>query len=117
MKFLSCLLLLIPVCLHAQTDRSWGEVFTAVKLSAYAGKKFKLEAAIKAQTTDSASGAAMLVRVFNTKREIIAHYNLNDQLVKSSNWGVYTINGKIGKDPAYMICSASFSGRGIYYYD
>lgn len=117
MKFLSCLILLSPVFLHAQTDRDWGEVFTVVNVSPYAGKKFKLEAAIKAQVVDSASGAAMLVRVFNSKREITSHYNLNDQQVRSSNWGVYTINGKMGKDPSYMVCSASFSGRGIYYYD
>lgn len=117
MKFLSWLILLTPVFLHAQpADHDWGSVFTVVNVSAYAGKKFKLEAAIKAQTTDSTGGAAVYVQVVNAKREVTV-YNLNDKSVTSNNWGVYTINGKIGKDPLYIACNAGFTHRGIYYYD
>lgn len=117
MKFLSWLLLLAPVFLHAQpADRDWGSVYTVVNVSAYAGKKFKLEAAIKAQSIDLTGGAAMYVQVVNAKREVTA-YNLNDKLVTSNSWGIYTINGKIGKDPLYIACHAGFSHRGVYYYD
>lgn len=117
MKFLSCLLFLYPVLLHAQSSREWGNVITYVKVSDFAGKKFKLEAAIKVQTIDPTAGAALLAWVSKTDRTTGSRYNLNDKEVQNSNWGVYTINGKIDKDAAWLSFGCGYSRRGIFYFD
>ena len=117
MKFLSWLMLLTPVFLHAQSDRDWGTISSFINVSGHAGKKFKLEAAIKVQTIDSAGGAAMYTAVYDANRKWIATYNLNNQHVHNSNWVVYTVNGKLDKNAAYMTCGAGYNRRGIYYYD
>jgi pimeloyl-ACP methyl ester carboxylesterase len=117
MKTVSFLLLLCPVLLHAQNTREWGSVMTYVKVNDYAGKKFKLEAAIKVQPIDPTAGAAIIAWINKADRTTGSQYNLNDKEVQNNNWAVYTINGKIDKDAAWLSFGGSYSRSGIFYFD
>ncbi|PSL34968.1 alpha/beta fold hydrolase [Chitinophaga ginsengisoli] len=117
MKLLSCLLFIFPVFLYAQPRNDWSAFSRVIKATDIAGKKFKLEAAVKVQLIDSTAEAELWARVDKTNKKMGFFYNMTDKPIRSNNWAVYTINGKIDKDAAYLVIGGLFSRRGIFYFD
>lgn len=117
MKLLSYLLLIFPVFLYAQPRNDWEAFAKVVKATDYAGKKFKVEAAVKVQVIDSTAEAELWVRVDKTNKKMGFFYNMMDKPIRSNSWAVYTINGKIDKDAANLVLGGLFARQGIFYFD
>ncbi|SHN33617.1 alpha/beta fold hydrolase [Chitinophaga sp. CF418] len=117
MKLLSCLLLIFPIFLCAQQRNDWDAFARVVKATDFAGKKFKLKAAVKVQLIDSTAEAELWVRVDKADKKIAFFYNMVDKPIRSNSWAVYTIEGKIDKDAANLVFGGLFARRGIFYFD
>ncbi|MCF6404894.1 alpha/beta hydrolase [Chitinophaga filiformis] len=117
MKLLSCLLLIFPVCVYAQSPNDWDAFTRVVKVTDFAGKKFKLEAAVKVQLIDSTAEAEVWARVDKADKKIGFFYNMMNKPIRSNHWAVYTINGKIDKDAVNLSFGGLFARRGIFYFD
>lgn len=117
MKLLSCFLLIFPMCIFAQTPNDWDAFARVVKVTDFAGRKFKLEAAVKVQLIDSTAEAELWARVDKTDKKTGFFYNMTDKPIRSGNWAVYTISGKIDKGAANLVFGGLFARRGIFYFD
>src|SRR5688572_12165094 len=102
-KLLSCFILIFPVLLHAQSNNGWGAFIKAVNASGFAGKKFRLEAAVKVQLIDPNAEAEVWVRVDKLNKKMGFFYNMKDKPIRSNNWAVYTIQGKVDKDANELV--------------
>lgn len=117
MKLLSCLLLIFPLSLHAQWRNDWDAFAREVKVADFTGKKFKLEAAVKVQLIDSTAEAELWARVDKADKKMGFFYNMMDKPIRSGNWAVYTIDGKIDKGAVNLVFGGLFSRRGVFYFD
>ncbi|PWV47665.1 alpha/beta fold hydrolase [Chitinophaga sp. S165] len=117
-KLLSCFILLFPILLHAQAiNSSWGAFIRFMNADSFAGKKFRLEAAVKVQAIDPKAEAGVWVRVDKVNKKMGFFYNMKDKPIRSNNWAVYTINGKVDKDAAQLVFGGLYEGKGIFYFD
>lgn len=117
MKLLTCLLFICPLSLHAQSRNDWDAFTRQVKVADFTGKKFKLEAAVKVELIDSTAEAELWARVDKADKKTGFFYNMMDKPIRSGNWAVYTINGKIDKGAVNLAFGGLFSRRGIFYFD
>lgn len=117
MKLFICLLLVSPAFLYAQKNYDWGAFMQGINAAPYTGKKFKLEAAVKVQTIDTTAEANLWVRVDKTNKKMGFFYNMADKPIRTNNWAVYTITGKIDKDAANLVFGGIYQRKGIFYFD
>ena len=100
-----------------QTPTDWGAFSQRINVQQYQGKKFTLSAAVKVTLIDSAAEGEVWVRVDRPNRKIGFFYNMMDKPIRSGNWQVYTINGKIDKDAEWLAFGGLYHRKGLYYFD
>jgi pimeloyl-ACP methyl ester carboxylesterase len=115
MKFFLCVLFVFPTLLHAQGD--WGAFTQKLDVKNFAGKKFRLEAAVKVKPIDSTCEAEIWARVDKQDNKVGFFYNMMDKPIRTHDWKIFTINGKVDKDAAYLNFGGLFSRSGMFYFD
>lgn len=110
-------ILFISNSLVAQLPNDWGGFTQRVEARAFAGKKFKLEAAVKVQLIDTIAEAEIWVRVDKLNKKTGFFYNMQDKPIRSKDWKVVSISGKVDKDAEYFAFGGIFSKKGMFYFD
>ena len=117
MRFLfliSCTLYLLPS--NAQ-PRSWGAFVQTIDATAFRGKKFKIEAAVKVQPMDSAAGGEIWVRIDRVNKKMGFFYNMMDKPIRLNQWKMYSIEGVVDKDAVYLNFGGLYNLKGLFYFD
>jgi len=99
----------------AQAD--WGAVMQHISAKDYAGKNFRFEAAVKVQRIDSIADAEIWFRVDRLNKKTGFFYNMMDKPIRSGEWKVYSISGRIDKDAEYLAYGGLYHRKGVFYYD
>ena len=115
-SFFVCLLLL-QLTVKSQTQSNWSAFFQSLNADSLRGKKFKLEAAVKADCMDANASASLWVRVDKQDHKMGFFYNMGDKPIRINEWKVYTISGKIDKDAKWFNFGGLYRSRGMYYFD
>jgi len=108
---------LFPCLLQSQMPTDWGAFFQHIDAAPYAGKKFKLEAAVKVQLIDTTASAEIWVRVDMTGKKNGFFYNMMDKPIRSSEWKIFSISGTIDKGAKYFNFGGLYNKKGIFYFD
>lgn len=95
----------------------WGAIMRVLPAKNYAGKKFRIEAAVKVQLIDSTADAEIWVRVDRENKKMGFFYNMMDKPIRSNEWKVYSISGRIDKDAEYLVFGGLYHRKGIFYFD
>lgn len=95
----------------------WGAFHQRLKAERYAGKKFKLQAAVKVHLIDTTAEAELWVRVDRYNKRTGFFYNMTDKPIRTRDWTVFSIEGKIDKDAEYLSFGGLYSRKGIFYFD
>lgn len=114
-KFL--ILFLLPIVAFAQSEYNWGAINHRIDAKPFAGKRFKLQAAVKVDLIDATAAAEIWVRVDKPKNKIGFFYNMTDKPIRSNKWGQYSIEGKIDSDASFFAFGGLFNKQGIFYFD
>ncbi len=117
MKSILILLFLIPTLLNAQSSNNWGAFNQTLDAKPFAGKKFRLEAAVRIKPIDSTSEAEIWVRVDRPNKKIGFFYNMMDKPIRTQEWKTFTITGKVDKDAEHFAFGGLYSKSGIFYFD
>jgi pimeloyl-ACP methyl ester carboxylesterase len=115
-KNILLLLLIFPFYATAQ-QYDWGALIQKIDVRAFAGKKFKIEAAVKVELIDSTAEAEIWVRVEKPNKEIGFFYNMMDKPIRDRNWKKVSIKGKIDKGAAWLFFGGIYRKKGIFYFD
>ncbi len=102
---------------EAQMAQDWGAFNQHLDATAYQGKKFRIEAAVKLTPIDSTAEAEVWVRVDRPNKKMGFFYNMMDKPIHSKEWKVYTITGKIDKDASWLYFGGLYHRKGIFYFD
>lgn len=110
---------LLVISLHAQSQQAvdWGAFMRTVNVKEYAGKKFRLEAAVKVDLVDSTADAEIWARVDKQDKKIGFFNNMMDKPIRSREWKVYSISGKIDKDAGNLVFGGLYHRKAIFYFD
>lgn len=95
----------------------WGTIVNALPAQQYAGKKFRIEAAVKVSLIDNDAHAEIWARVDRTNKKTGFFNNMMDKPIQSSEWKVYTQQGKIDKDAEWLVFGGMYHKKGIFYFD
>lgn len=119
MKLISLLLISFFSFLFtgAQIAADWGAFMRVLPAKNYVGKKFRIEAAVKVQLIDPTADAEIWVRVDRENKKMGFFYNMMDKPIRSGEWKVYTVSGRIDKDAEYLVFGGLYHRKGIFYYD
>lgn len=120
MKTILCCLLAVFFTIQsvpAQMAKDWGAFNQRVDATAYVGKKFRLEAAVKVQVIDSTAEGEVWLRVDKTDKTMGFFYNMMDKPIRLNEWKVYTISGKIDKNAASIYFGGLYHRKGIFCFD
>ena len=101
----------------AQLTADWGAFMKAIPAKNYAGKKFRIEAAVKVRLIDPTADAEVWVRVDRENKKMGFFYNMMDKPIRSNEWKVYTVSGQIDKDAAYLVFGGLYHRKGVFYFD
>ena len=95
---------------------SWGSYSRAVSTRGYEGKKFKLEADVKATLQDDSASARLWARVDKEKGSAFFS-NMAKEPIRSNAWKKYSIEGKIDEAATRLYFGALTELNGKFYYD
>jgi pimeloyl-ACP methyl ester carboxylesterase len=115
--FLILIIFFAPTFLFAQMPGDWGAFNQRLNAKTFAGKKFKLQAAVKVQLIDSTSEAEIWVRVDNPNKKMGFFYNMMDKPIRVKDWKIFSIEGKVDKEAEYFAFGGLYSRKGIFYFD
>lgn len=107
----------IPTFLYAQMPSDWGAFNQKLDAKVFAGKKFKLQAAVKVQLIDPTSEAEIWVRVDKPNKKRGFFYNMMDKPIRAKDWKIFSIEGKIDSDAEYFSFGGLYSRKGVFYFD
>jgi len=110
-------LLVLSLSTHAQEARDWGAFMRIFNVKEYVGKKFKLEAAVKVELMDSTADAEIWARVDKQDKKMGFFYNMMDKPIRSREWKIYTINGKIDKNAENLVFGGLYHRKAVFYFD
>src|SRR6185369_3073785 len=66
---------------------------------------------------DSTADAEIWARVDKQDKKTGFFYNMMDKPIRSSEWKVYTINGKIDKHAENLVFGGLYHRRAVFYFD
>lgn len=115
--FLYISILFLPTFLFAQMPNDWGAFNQRLEAKIFAGKKFKLQAAVKVQLIDPTSEAEIWVRVDRPNKKKGFFYNMMDKPIRVKDWKIFSIEGKVDNDAEYITFGGLYSRKGIFYFD
>lgn len=101
----------------AQIAADWGAFMRVVPAKKYAGKKFRIEAAVKVELIDPTADAEVWVRVDRENKKMGFFYNMMDKPIRLNEWKIYSVSGKIDKDAEYLVFGGLYHRKGIFYFD
>jgi len=103
---------------YSQLNTSdWSAINQSVDAANYRGKSIRLEAAVKVELIDSTAEAELWLRVDRPNNKIGFFYNMTDKPIRSSEWKVYRIEGKVAKDATRIYFGGLFHKKARFYYD
>lgn len=102
--------------ISAQAQQQWGSFFTTIDANNFHGKKFKLQADIKAEVIEDSASARLWVRVDNQTRPTFFD-DMPYAPVREKNWKTYTIEGKIDSSAERIVLGVQLELNGRFYYD
>lgn len=117
MRYLFILFFILPRTLLGQIPSDWGAFTQRIDVRPFAGKQFKLQAAVKVQQIDTTAQAALWARVDKAGNKRGFFYNMMDKPIKANHWQVYTFEGKIDKDAEYLSFGGLYYRKGIFFFD
>jgi pimeloyl-ACP methyl ester carboxylesterase len=117
MKYLLIAFLFLPICLLAQAPKDWGAFTQRIDARALAGKKFKLQAAVKVQQIDKSAEAAIWARVDKQDKKVGFFYNMADKPIRVKDWQTFTIEGKIDIEAEYFVFGGLYYRSGVFFFD
>lgn len=114
-----CLFLSLGFSLIANTQppADWGAFMKSFPAKGYAGKKFRVEAAVKVELIDSSADAEIWVRVDRENGKMGFFYNMMDKPIRSSEWKTYSISGRIDKDAKNLVFGGLYHRKARFYFD
>lgn len=95
---------------------TWGSYARAVSAKGYEGKRFKLQADIKAEVEDDSASARLWARVDKAQGTGFFN-NMWKSPVRSAGWKTYTIDGKIDTTATRLYFGALAEMNGKFYFD
>src|SRR5690349_11142286 len=111
-------LILCSYAIKAQTRKpDWGAINYIIDAKPFAGKHFRIEAAVKVKLIDSTADAEVWVRVDRPENKMGFFNNMMDKPIRSSEWKIYTQNGKIDKDAEKLVFGGLYHRKGIFFFD
>lgn len=117
MKRIFLCLLFFTQKAQAQQEKDWGAFYRVVNAKEYLGKKIRVEAAVKVQLIDSTADAEVWVRVDRENKKMGFFYNMMDKPIRSADWKVYSISGRIDKDAVNLVFGGLYHRKGVFYFD
>src|SRR5215213_2922137 len=118
MRYSLFIILLLPITLLGQTVLNDRGTFTQrIDAKSLAGKKFKLEAALKMQQIDTTAEASILATVYKLNKRRGAFYNMKNKPIKPKDWQIITIEGIVDQDAEYLDFGGQYSRSGIFFFD
>lgn len=102
---------------NAQVASDWGAFMRVLPAKNYAGKKFRIEAAVKVKVIDPTADAELWVRVDRENKKMGFFYNMMDKPIRLNEWKIYSVSGKIDKDAEYLVFGGLYHRKGIFYFD
>lgn len=115
-KLLVIYLLSFALMPEGITQATWGAYARAVPVKEYEGKRFRLQADVKATVTDDSASARLWVRVDKTQGAGFFN-NMWKSPVRSTGWKTYTIDGTIDTGATRLYFGALTEMNGKFYYD
>ncbi len=116
-NLISVILLIAANTAMTQNIPAWGTIVNVVAAQQYAGKKFRIEAAVKVTLIDKDANAEIWVRVDRANKKMGFFNNMMDKPIQSNEWKVYTQSGKIDKDAEMLVFGGMYNKKGIFYFD
>lgn len=118
-KKIICAFLFVSVQLivYAQSQSSWGAFNQSIDVSNLQGKKFKVEAAVKTVLLDSSAEAEIWARVDRSDKKTGFFYNMTDKPIRTADWKLFSIEGKIDKKAAWLAFGGLYQKKGLFYFD
>lgn len=101
----------------AQETNIWGNISRSVNVKSYSGKNFTVQVAAKVTTTNANAQAGMYVSVNRENGKTGLYKNMSGNPIKSKEWKVYSLSGKLDKTAAYLTVGLGYSEQGIFYFD
>lgn len=117
MRVLLVFCFMISATGFAQPNKTWGAFYNVIIAKPYAGKKFKIEAAIKVSLIDNDADAELWARVDKTDKKVGFFYNMMDKPIRSAEWKVYSISGTIDKTAEWLVFGGMYHKKGIFCFD
>ena len=111
------IILILANSTHAQNVPAWGTIVNALPAQQYAGKKFRIEAAVKVTLIDKDANAEIWARVDRANKKMGFFNNMMDKPIQTAEWKVYTQSGKIDKDAEWLVFGGMYHKKGIFYFD
>ncbi|HTM91701.1 MAG TPA: hypothetical protein VL095_04745, partial [Flavisolibacter sp.] len=117
MRYLLTAILFLPITFLGQTSKDWGAFTQSIDVKSFAGKKFKLQAAVKVQPIDTSAEAALWARVDKPDKKMGFFYNMRDKPIRVKDWQTFTIEGKIDSDAEHLTFGGLYYRRGLFFFD
>lgn len=118
MKYSFFIIFFLPITLLGQTTLNDRGSFTQrMNAKSFAGKKFKLQAALKIQPIDSTAEASILATVYKPGNRRGVSYYMKNKPVRSKDWQIITIEGILDKDAEHLEFGGQYSRSGIFFFD
>jgi pimeloyl-ACP methyl ester carboxylesterase len=114
-SYLFLLLAIQPVLAQGPSD--WGAFSQRVDVTALQGKKFKVEAAVKMVLIDPTAESEIWVRIDKSDKKMGFFYNMMDKPIRTTDWKIFSIEGKIDKKAESLNFGGLYHRRGIFYFD
>lgn len=106
----------LSVAANAGAQATWGSYARAFDTKGYEGKRFKLEADVKAEVADDSASARLWARVDKTQGTGFFN-NMWKSPVRSREWKTYSIEGKIDPDATRLYFGTITEMNGKFYFD
>lgn len=117
MRYFFLAILILPITLLGQMPNDWGAFTQRIDAKPFAGKKFKLQAAVKVHQIDTTAEAALWARVDKKDKKVGFIYNMKDKPIRVKDWQVFTIEGVVDKEADYLFFGGIYYRSGVFYYD
>jgi pimeloyl-ACP methyl ester carboxylesterase len=100
-----------------QMPSDWGAFFQRLDARSFAGKNFKLQAAVKVELIDTTAEAEIWFRVDKSNNKMGFFYNMMDKPIRTKDWHIFSIEGKVDKDALHINFGGLYSRKGIFFFD
>jgi len=111
------LFVFISIKLLGQQITDWSAFNQRIEVKAYEGKRFRLQAAVKVDLIDSSAEAEIWARVDRADHKRGFFYDMTDKPIRSKEWQVYTIEGRIDKGAEYLTFGGLYFRHGVFFFD